>query len=299
MKNSFNVGSHSISVSNVTKRYAHFTLDDISFEAASGQITALVGANGAGKTTLISIMTDQLAADTGRIQYDGLDLHKNRIEIKSTLGLVQDYNCFYEQYRANDVRYIMKGFFRNWSDDCFYGLLESFELRPDVPIFSFSQGMKKKLLFAAALSHEAPYIILDEITSELDPLTRNDIMEILRKRADQGAAVVFSTHITSDVDNYADRLLMLDRGRIVLDESLEDIRRNYLILKFSKEDIEKARALSERLDVHMTKMGQSYIVLCKKGEGIEQGLNAVVPTVEDMMMLYIRGGSYDDTVYLD
>ncbi len=256
MKNSFDAGGNSIAVSNVTKRYANFTLDDISFEACSGQITALVGANGAGKTTLISIMTDQLAADDGKIQYGGLDLQKNRMEIKSALGLVQDYNCFYEQYRPNDVRRIMKGFFKDWSDDCFYGLLDDFGLQTNAPISSFSQGMKKKLLFAAALSHKAQYIILDEITSELDPLTRNDIMEILRMRADQGAAVLFSTHITSDVDNYADHLLMLDRGKLVLVDSLNNIRENYLVLKFPKEDVEKAEALSKRLDSKMTKMGR-------------------------------------------
>lgn len=102
----------SIIVSNVTKRSANFSLDDISFEAGSGQITALVGANGAGKTTLISIMTDQLAADAGRAQYGGYDLRRDKVEIKSNLGLVQDYNCFYEKYRADDIRRIMKGFFK-------------------------------------------------------------------------------------------------------------------------------------------------------------------------------------------
>lgn len=168
-----------------------------------------------------------------------------------------------------------------------------------MPISDFSQGMKKKLLFAAALSHQAQYIILDEITSELDPLTRNDIMEILKGRADRGAAVVFSTHITSDVDNYADRLLMLDRGKLVLEDSLDNIRENYLILKFPKEDMEKAEEVSRRLDSKMTKMGQNYIVLCEKGNGIERDFDAVVPTVEDLMMLYIRGGSHDDTEYLD
>lgn len=289
----------SMIVSNVTKRYANFTLDDISFEAGSGQITALVGANGAGKTTLISIMTDQLAADAGRVQYGGYDLRRDKVEIKSNLGLVQDYNCFYEKYRADDIRRIMKGFFKAWSDDCFYGLLADFGLRANVPISDFSQGMKKKLLFAAALSHQAQYIILDEITSELDPLTRNDIMEILKGRADRGAAVVFSTHITSDVDHYADHLLMLDRGKLVLEDSLDNIRNNYLILKFPQEDREKAEAVSRRLDSQMTKIGQNYIVLFKKGEGMQKDFNAAIPTVEDMMMLYIRGGSHDDTDYLD
>lgn len=143
MKKSFDANKESIVVSNITKNYKNFTLDNINFEASSGQITALVGGNGAGKTTLISILTDQLAANAGEIQYGNYNLHQNKSEIKSKLGLVQDYNCFYEQYHANDIRCIMKGFFKDWSDDCFYGLLDEFSLQPNVSISSFSQGMKK------------------------------------------------------------------------------------------------------------------------------------------------------------
>ena len=299
MKNFIDDNKKSILVSNVVKNYRDFTLDNVSFEAAKGEITALVGANGAGKTTLISIMTDQLVADAGRILYGNYDLQKNKIEIKSDLGLVQDYNCFYEQYQVNDIRRIMKGFFKDWSDDCFFGLLDDFGLKANVTLSSFSQGMKKKLLFAVALSHKAQYIILDEITSELDPLTRNDIMEILRIRADQGATVVFSTHITSDVDNYADRLLMLDRGKLVVDDTLDNIRENYLILKFPKADVEKAKVLAKQLDSHMAKMGQNYIVLCKRKEAGAWDCNVAVPTVEDIMMLFIRGGKNKDADYFD
>lgn len=299
MKNLSDNNKRAIQVSNVIKRYRNFTLDNVSFEAAGGEITALVGANGAGKTTLLSIMTDQLAADAGRIQYGGLDLQKNRIEIKSALGLVQDYNCFYEQYHPNDVRRIMKGFFKDWSDDCFCNLLSAFDLQPNAAISSFSRGMKKKLLFAVALSHKAQYIILDEITSELDPLTRNDIMEILKARADQGTTVVFSTHITSDVDNFADRLVMLDRGKLVLNDTLENIRSNYLILKFSKDEMEKAKELCRHLDSHMTKIGQNYIVLCKRKEQVAWNSNTTVPTVEDIMMLFIRGGRNGNADYFD
>ena len=299
MKSSFDSIKKSIQVLDVTKKYKNFTLDNINFIANHGQITALVGANGAGKTTLISIMTDQLAADRGKILYGEYDLYKDHTEIKSDLGLVQDYNCFYEQYHVDDIRRIMKGFFKEWCDDYFYGLLDGFGLRTNVPISNFSQGMKKKLLFSVALSHKAQYIILDEITSELDPLTRNDVMEILRTHADQGATVVFSTHVTSDVDNFADRLLMLDKGKLVMDDMLDNIRNNYLTIKFSKSDVEKAEALSEQQNSYMTKMGQNYIVLCKRQGGVERNFNGTVPTVEDIMMLYIRGGRNVNTDYLD
>lgn len=278
----------------IRKEYEGFSLDNISFEAKAGEITALVGANGAGKTTLLSILTDQRAPSEGQIFYGGCDLTKNRIQIKKEIGLVQDYNCFYEEYTCNDIKKIMKGFYEKWSDTYFYKLLNIFGLPLRAPMSNFSQGMKKKRLFSVALSHDAQFIILDEITSELDPVTRNDIMEILRDHAEKGATVLFSTHITNDVDRYADRLLMLDKGKLVMNETLSNIRTDYSILEFDLEEFEEAKKVSQELNSQFVKLGHNYLLLTKTEKIINVKCRKAVPTVEDIIMVCIQGGRNED-----
>jgi len=297
--NEFYSKDKSIKAIEISKEYERFKLDRISFEAKAGEITALVGANGAGKTTLLSILTDQRAADSGQILYGGCGLSENKIKIKEEMGLVLDYNCFYEKYTCNDVRKIMKGFYEKWSDDYFYKLLDIFELPRETPTSSFSRGMKKKLLFSTALSHNAQFIIMDEITSELDPVTRNDVMEILKTHANQGAAVLFSTHITSDADHYADRLLMLDKGKLLMNEKLETLRKDYSILEFALEDFEAAKRVSEALNLPFARLGHNYLVLVKTENISNIKCRKTVPTVEDIIMVCIQGGRNEDIDNID
>lgn len=292
-------GDNSISAIELSKKYQKFCLDCISFEAKPGEITALVGANGAGKTTLLSILTDQRMADKGQVLYGEYDLQKHKIQIKKQLGAVHDYNCFYEKYTCKDIRTIMKGFYEEWSDIHFNKLLDIFELPAKLPLSNFSQGMKKKVMFSTALSHNAQFLVLDEITSELDPVTRNDIMGILKEQAEQGVAVLLSTHITNDADHYADRVLMLDQGRLVLNETLDEIRTRYFIAEFSAEEYQKGKRLSRELCAPFAKLGYRYLLLTKKEKLKNIACRKVEPTIEDIMMVYIQGGRDEDLDCID
>ena len=197
-----------LSVTGLTKHYdSGFTLDDVTFDLPSGYIMGLVGPNGAGKSTLIKLILNMTARNAGRIEVLGLDAMADEERAKEQLGVVLDSSYFIEYMTVDAVERTSSPMYPLWDHNLFDAYLRRFGLGRNKKIKDLSRGMQMKLMLAVALSHDAKLLILDEPTSGLDVLSRDELMDILSDYvADGGHSVIFSTHITADLERCADFL---------------------------------------------------------------------------------------------
>lgn len=215
-----------LEISNLRKEYKEFTLKDISLILPRGYIMGLVGPNGAGKSTTIKAIMNLINCDSGKIKLFGLDYENSEEEIKNKVGYVGEEQFFYEDMSVKWMEKFVSQHYKQWNRDEFYTLLERFNVSPTKKVQELSKGMRVKLALALALAHNPELIILDEPTSGLDPVIRSEILKILLEIIqDENKSVLFSTHITEDVEKIADYVTYLIDGKIVLsapkDELLE------------------------------------------------------------------------------
>ena len=233
-----------ISVKNLTKRYPGFLLDNISFTLPSGCILGLIGENGAGKSTTIHLLLDLIRRDSGEILVLGQDNRSHFLKVKEQLGVVLDEACFPEGIHARDVNCIMKNSYRQWDEACYYRYLDRFQLPERKPFKEFSKGMKMKLAIAVALSHNAKLLILDEATSGLDPIARDEILDLFYDFIqEEDHSILISSHITSDLEKLCDYIAFIHRGKLLLCEEKDRLIERYGILHCSRGELE---ALSPR-----------------------------------------------------
>lgn len=205
-----------LSVTGLTKHYdSGFTLDDVTFDLPSGYIMGLVGPNGAGKSTLIKLILNMTTRDAGRIEVLGLDAIADEEQAKEQLGVVLDSSYFIEYMTVDAVERTSSPMYPLWDHNLFDAYLRRFGLGRNKKIKDLSRGMQMKLMLAVALSHDAKLLILDEPTSGLDVLSRDELMDILSDYvADGGHSVIFSTHITADLERCADFLAYITNGML-------------------------------------------------------------------------------------
>lgn len=225
-----------LEVTNLRKEYPGFTLKDISFSLPRGYIMGFIGPNGAGKSTTIKLIMNLVRKDSGEIKVFGLDNAAHDREIKQNIGFVYDENHYYEELTPDEIRSIIAPFYSRWDDEAYYGFLRSFDLPQKKKLKVFSRGMKTKFSLAVALSHGAELVIMDEPTSGLDPVFRREILDILLELIqDERKSVLFSTHITSDLDRVADYITFINKGEIVFSAQRDDILENHGLVRGSKE----------------------------------------------------------------
>ena len=228
-----------ISVNNLTKRYPGFCLDNVTFTLPSGCIMGLIGENGAGKSTTIHLLLDLIRRDSGEIFLLGQDNRKNFQQVKEQLGVVLDEACFPEGIHAKDVNCIMKNSYRQWDEALYYGYLRRFQLPEKKPFKEFSRGMKMKLAIAVALSHHAKLLILDEATSGLDPIVRDEILDLFYEFIqEEDHSILISSHITSDLEKLCDYIAFIHRGKLLFCEEKDRLLERYGILHCSKRELE-------------------------------------------------------------
>lgn len=203
-----------LSVRHLRKEYEKFTLDDISFEVESGTIMGLIGRNGAGKTTTIKSILNLIHISGGEIVYFGKNLRENEAEIKEQIGYAGGAVDYYKKKKIRDIVEVTETFYKGWDDSLYRKYTKLFELDEDKTPAQLSEGMKVKLNLAIALSHGARLLILDEPTSGLDPVSRDELLEIFKYLAREGAAILFSTHITSDLEKCADAITYIRKGKL-------------------------------------------------------------------------------------
>lgn len=241
---------NAIEISSVTKRYEGFTLDNISFNVPKGSIMGFIGQNGAGKTTTIRSLLNITGIDGGEIRMLGLDHIRGEFEIKNRLAIVFDGLPFHDIFNASDLASIFEGLYPEWDNAVYSAYLERFGLPPKKKIGQYSKGMKMKLQIACALSHNAELLIMDEATTGLDPIVRDEILHIFMEYLQNGKrSILMSSHITGDLEKIADSITFIDKGKILLTDYKDVILETHGILKCSKDElgnIDKADIVSGR-----------------------------------------------------
>ena len=215
---------HPLEVRGLCKYYPAFRLEDVSFSLVPGTITGFIGRNGAGKTTTINSVLSFVHPDTGKITFFGLEYPEHDREIKEKIGFVSAGMTYYTRKKLKTITGVVKSFYPGWDDGAYERWMKSFGLDGEKTPAELSNGMKIKYALALALSHGAELLILDEPTSGLDPVSREELVEVFLKLKDEGKTVFFSTHITSDLEKCADRILFLQEGQLKADDTLEGFR---------------------------------------------------------------------------
>lgn len=216
-----------LSTRGLCKSFGAFALQDVALEVPAGTITGLVGANGAGKSTLLKLVLGLLTPDAGEIRLFGQDRRSDEVALKARIGFVQESPALPAHLRVSELGRLVAPFYTAWDEARFRTLCDRFQLPPKKAFAQLSQGTRMKTALALALSHDAELLLLDEPTSGLDPYARREILDLLLEVVqDEHRAVLFSTHITSDLDRVADHVAIMQAGRLVLagpkDELLED-----------------------------------------------------------------------------
>ena len=216
-----------LEINNLTKKYSAFELKSISFQIKAGEVMGFIGRNGAGKTTAIKSILNLIHPDAGNVRILGMDYPDNEDEIKQQIGYVVGGTNYYKRKKLKDIVAITRIFYDNWDDESYRHYLNAFKLDENKKIMELSEGMKVKFYLTLALSHQARLLILDEPTSGLDPVSRDEINEIFRKLAEKGVAILFSTHITSDLEKCADTITYIKNGELLLSTKKEDFIRHF------------------------------------------------------------------------
>lgn len=223
---------NAIEMKHVTKTYPSFKLNDISLTLPSGCIMGLIGENGAGKSTTIELLMNTVKRDSGEILILGQDNRKNGFQaVKEDIGVVLDEACFPVTLHAKRVNLLMKSAFKNWQEDIFFGYLKRFGIAETKQFKEFSRGMKMKLSIAAALSHQPKLLILDEATSGLDPVVRDEIIELFNDfTREEEHSILISSHILSDLEKISDYIAFLHHGSLLFCEEKDRLKEEYGII---------------------------------------------------------------------
>jgi len=279
---------HAIEINGLTKRFRGFTLDHVSFTLPRGCIMGLIGENGAGKTTVIKQMLGILAPDEGSIRLLGESVPPVPGILREDIGVVMDEAMFPYAFHIKHVNSVMKDTFQNWEEDTFYQYCRRFALPENKAFKDYSRGMKMKLSIAAALSHGAKLLILDEATSGLDPIIRDEVLDIFYDfTRDEDHSILISSHIVSDLEKLCDYITFLHQGKLLFSEEKDALLDRYGILHCNRETFDSLPA-----DVVRSSRGSQYEIsaLVEKAK-LPAGLTADKASIEDII-IYLGKEAY-------
>lgn len=286
---SINTYENAIEIKNLTKKYDGFTLDNVSFDVPKGSIMGFIGQNGAGKTTTINSLLNIINWDSGEIKLLGQEMPEHEYEVKEQISAIFDVLPFNDDLSAKQLTRIMRGIWKEWNEDTFLKYLERFQLPFKKKFGQFSKGMKMKLQIAAGLSHNAKLLIMDEATTGLDPVVRNEILDIfLEYLQDENNSILMSSHITSDLEKIADMVTFIDKGRILLTGIKDEILENHGVVKCSKKDFEDFER-EDYISARVTDFGAEVMVSDRSKAGKKYS-GAVIDktTLEEIMLFYVN-----------
>ena len=278
-----------IEVSGLCKSYSSFQLQDISFSLAEGCIMGLIGENGAGKTTTLKALLDIVRPDSGEIRLFGQPVRPDSALLKEQIGVVWENSFFYEGLTAQDIQRCMAGVYKQWDSVLYRRLLDQFQLPFRQPMQKFSRGMRMKLLIANALAHHPRLLILDEATSGLDPVVRSEILDLfLEFIQDETHSILFSSHITSDLDKIADYVTLLHQGQMLFNEEKDRLQEQYGVLRCS---VSALHALAPQQIVRIIPHDFHCEALVTQKEHIRLTEQMILEpaTIEQIMLFYIKG----------
>ena len=220
-----------LQVDGLSKRYGSFALEDVSLKVGAGSIMGFIGRNGAGKSTTLKCLEGAVAPDGGTIAYFGKPFVGNEDEVKLHVGFELGSADFYRNKTVAQIARVTKRFYGSWSDEAYERYSALFNIDPGKRVKDLSQGMRVKFALALALSHKSKLLVLDEPPSGLDPVSREEVLDIfLHLAKERGVGILFSTHITSDLDKCADTVVLIDDGRIIGAGSLASFKDAYRVV---------------------------------------------------------------------
>lgn len=281
-----NDSSDAIRLRGVCKAYSGFALQDIHLTLPQGYIMGLIGENGAGKSTLIRLMLGMCRPDSGVSTLLGENSQSLSNAVKEEIGVVMDECCFPENLTARDVGKFLGRIYQTWDAQRYQQLTGRFSLPLGKALKDFSRGMKMKLSIAAALSHQSRLLILDEATSGLDPVARDEILDVFMDFVqDEGHSVLISSHILSDLEKICDYITFLHQGKILFSQSKDSLMEAFWVVKLSRRQLEEL-APGAVIGLRENQFGVEALV---KREWVPRGLAADPATMEDIMLYHIRG----------
>lgn len=279
-----------MSVVGLNKAYRDFSLKNISFTLPQGCIMGFVGENGAGKTTTIKAVLGLIHRESGEISLLGTHGHHPFQHMREQIGVVFDESNFHDNLTVRDIDTVMRHIYRNWDDKLFLHYVRQFRLPENKTVKEFSRGMKMKLSMAAALAHHPKLLILDEATSGLDPIVREEMLDLFLEFIQQEDHSIFlSSHITSDLDKVADYITFIHQGEIVFSRSKVELVESMGIYKCGEDEFRRL-GHNQALRSRTNRFGHEVLIQ-NKSEFLRTRPNAVVDraSIEDIMLFYVRG----------
>lgn len=276
-----------LEISNVTKEYKDFTLDNISFSLEKGGIMGLIGQNGAGKTTVIKLILNAIGKNNGTINVFDMDNIENEVAVKTRIGYVADEDYLFINSTLKSHAKAYQIMFENWDEDLFNKYIAMWDLPLKKKFSEYSKGMKTKAMLALTLAHKPDLLILDEPTAGLDPVARIEVLDILREFVSDGEkAVLFSTHITGDLDKIADYITLLINGKVTETMSIDKIEEKYAVISGENSLIEG----KESLLIGYRKGTLTFEGLLKR-ESLNkfEGISVHTPNIENLLTFSIWG----------
>ncbi|WP_339182627.1 ABC transporter ATP-binding protein [Oceanobacillus sp. FSL W7-1293] len=282
-----------VELHDVSKSLKAFTIDHMDLQIKQGYVTGFIGANGAGKSTTMKLIMNLLQPDNGEVSVFGLDYASHEKEIKDRIGFVYDSNIFYESLNLKDISKIVAPAYTHWDQKQFKAYVEQFELPLNKPMKKFSKGMQMKASIAMALSHDAELIVMDEPTAGLDPTSRRELLDIFQEvMIDGKRTILFSTHITSDLDRIADYIVLIDEGEILFDKPVYELQEQYAIVKGSTELLD---ADTEAFFIKIERLPNGFQALTKDAAKVKEVFGELVVIEEaslEEIMFYMKGADY-------
>lgn len=280
---------NAIKIHHLTKEYPSFRLGSFDLSLPSGSIMGLVGENGAGKSTTIKLIMNAIQPDSGAISVLGMDNQSTVFhDVKEDIGVVLDEAYFPEMLNAKDVGRIMAKTYRRWEPETYARYLQRFDLPLTKAFKDYSRGMKMKLAIAVALSHQAKLLILDEATSGLDPMVRDEILEIFNEYTRQeDRSILLSSHIVSDLEKICDYIAFLHKGKLVLCEEKDRLLEEYALVRLSNDrlaDLPEDSVVSVERDPY----GVCALVLRSR---VPYDLPLEHTNLEDIILFLAKGGA--------
>lgn len=278
-----------LKVKNLCKTYPSFRLDNVSFVLPEGYIMGFIGLNGSGKTTTLKSILNIVHPDSGEVEILGKNTATHETEIKKNIGFMLGSFDFYPKAKVSKITQVYRNFFDNWDEEKYRQYLHRFQLDENKRISELSAGMRVKYGLTLVLSHNAKLLILDEPTSGLDPLARDDLLDLFQEIIEDGkTSILFSTHITSDLDKCADFILMIKNGRIIANTTKDDLINSHALISGKKEDLTD-ELFSNLISVKKSNLGFKGLILRKNIKN--NNLVIEKPNLEDIMVYYNLEGA--------
>lgn len=274
-----------IEINGLCKNFEAFQVKDVSFTLEQGFIMGFIGRNGAGKSTTLKTMLNLMKNDGGDIKLCGLSMPQDEIEIKNQVGYVFGGVDFYPESKISKITDVTKTFYREWNDSLYKKLCERFEIDQNKKFKQLSAGMKVKYSIAVAMSHNPKLLILDEPTSGLDPAARDDLVLLFQEFIEDGEhSILFSTHITSDLEKCADYITYIKKGQILASDEREAFRQSYISVAGKKEQL-SSEAEPKIIGLHIHQLGFEGLMKTEdKALAEKGGFEIAEPTLEDIMI---------------